>query len=243
MARSQSNLATTLLSGDERVRARQKLGSPGSLLEAETRLAVSALGLDPGLGLGLHTDTEDEGANTEQSDCQAHEDFQLDENPESAHGQLSPGEQSRNQEQVPDRRLDIGSDKHEGVRQNCQHRGRLPQGLEAVHRAKGSPPHENANAPAPTNHCDSAGRYSNGQKCRSQNDIDHIAAESCQGCVCWVHVLKSNDRGRYARRTGSESRSLGGHWATVLLTRISPRGSTGRLNAYFFLPILREISS
>jgi CRISPR/Cas system-associated endonuclease Cas1 len=28
-----------------------------ALLEAETRLAVSALGLDPGLGLGLHTDT------------------------------------------------------------------------------------------------------------------------------------------------------------------------------------------
>jgi hypothetical protein len=28
-----------------------------ALLEAETRLAVSALGLDPGLGVGLHTDT------------------------------------------------------------------------------------------------------------------------------------------------------------------------------------------
>ena len=28
-----------------------------ALLEAETRLAISALGLDPGLGLGLHTDT------------------------------------------------------------------------------------------------------------------------------------------------------------------------------------------
>jgi hypothetical protein len=27
------------------------------LLEAETRLAISALGMDPGLGLGLHTDT------------------------------------------------------------------------------------------------------------------------------------------------------------------------------------------
>jgi hypothetical protein len=28
-----------------------------ALLEAETRLALSALGLDPGLGVGLHTDT------------------------------------------------------------------------------------------------------------------------------------------------------------------------------------------
>jgi CRISPR-associated endonuclease Cas1 len=28
-----------------------------ALLEAETRLAISALGMDPGLGLGLHTDT------------------------------------------------------------------------------------------------------------------------------------------------------------------------------------------
>ena len=28
-----------------------------ALLEAETRLSVSALGLDPGLGVGLHTDT------------------------------------------------------------------------------------------------------------------------------------------------------------------------------------------
>jgi CRISPR-associated endonuclease Cas1 len=30
-----------------------------ALLEAETRLAISSLGLDPGLGLGLHTDTAD----------------------------------------------------------------------------------------------------------------------------------------------------------------------------------------
>lgn len=30
-----------------------------ALLHAETRLAISALGLDPGLGLGLHTDTAD----------------------------------------------------------------------------------------------------------------------------------------------------------------------------------------
>jgi CRISPR-associated endonuclease Cas1 len=30
-----------------------------ALLEAETRLALSALGLDPGLGVGLHTDTAD----------------------------------------------------------------------------------------------------------------------------------------------------------------------------------------
>jgi CRISPR-associated endonuclease Cas1 len=30
-----------------------------ALLEAETRLAISCLGLDPGLGLGLHTDTAD----------------------------------------------------------------------------------------------------------------------------------------------------------------------------------------
>jgi len=30
-----------------------------SLLEAQTRLALSALGLDPGLGVGLHTDTAD----------------------------------------------------------------------------------------------------------------------------------------------------------------------------------------
>jgi len=30
-----------------------------ALVEAETRLALSALGLDPGLGLGLHTDTAD----------------------------------------------------------------------------------------------------------------------------------------------------------------------------------------
>jgi hypothetical protein len=30
-----------------------------ALLEAETRLATSSLGLDPGLGLGLHTDTAD----------------------------------------------------------------------------------------------------------------------------------------------------------------------------------------
>ena len=91
--------------------------------------------------------TEDERANTDQSNRQPHEDFQLDEEPEFAEGQLSPGEQGRNQEQVHDRRTHVGRDRFEGVRQSRQNGGRLDQCLEAVHPAQDSPPYEDAQRP------------------------------------------------------------------------------------------------
>ena len=135
--------------------------------------------------------TEDERANTQQSDCQPDQDFQLDEEPEFAQAQLSPGEQGRNQEQVHDRRIHIWRGRLEGVRQNRQNRGRLPQLLEAVHPAEDSPPYQDANTPAPTDRCDGAGCHSNGQENRSQDDIDHVAAEHRQSCICRVHAVQN----------------------------------------------------
>ena len=123
--------------------------------------------------------TEDERANTDQSNRQPGEDFQVGEKPEFADAQLSPGEQGKNQEQVHDRGIDVGRGRLEGVRQNRQNGGRLPQGLEAEHPAKDPLPYQDANAPAPTDHCNGAGCRSDSQENRSQDDIDHVAAERC----------------------------------------------------------------
>jgi hypothetical protein len=75
------------------------------------------------------------------------------------------------------------------MRQNRQNGGRLPQGLEAEHPAEDSPPYQDANASAPTNHCDGAGCRSNGQENRSQYDIDYVAAERCQSCICGSYAI------------------------------------------------------
>ena len=103
---------------------------------------------------------------------------------------------SRNQEQVHDRRIHVGRGRLEGVRQNRQNGGRLDQLLEAVHPAKDSPPYQDANAPAPTDGRDGAGSRSNGQENRSQDDIDHVAAERCQSGICRVHAIHL--RGSYS---------------------------------------------
>lgn len=51
-------LIYTKLEGQEQaIRERMNDSTSAQLLESETRLALAALGLDPGLGLGLHTDT------------------------------------------------------------------------------------------------------------------------------------------------------------------------------------------
>jgi hypothetical protein len=63
--------------------------------------------------------------------------------------------------------------------------------LEAEHAARDSPPYEDANASAPTDRRDGAAGCSHGQENRSQDDIDHIAAErlqSCIGCVYAIHL-------------------------------------------------------
>ena len=135
--------------------------------------------------------TEDERANTHQSDCQRDQDFQLDEEPKFAQAQLSPGEQGSYQEQVHYRRIYIWRGRLEGVRQNRQNRGRLPQFLEAVHPGEDPPPYQDANAPAPTDRCDGAGYRSNGQEDRSQDDIDHVAAEHRQSWICRVYAVQN----------------------------------------------------
>src|SRR5579864_5132911 len=120
------------------------------------------------------------GDKTEQRNGQAREDFQLNQDSDRAESQFPPSEQGRNQQQVHDRRIDVERGGLQGVWQNLQNDGRLAQCLETVHRAPDSPPDEDASAPPPTDGCHSAGCRSHGQENRSQDDVDHIAAERCQ---------------------------------------------------------------
>jgi hypothetical protein len=98
---------------------------------------------------------EDEGANTNESDCQPNEDFQQKQTSELAKTQLPLGTQGRNQKQVRDRRSHAAR-RLEGVRQSCQNQWRLVQRLEAVHGAPDSPANQDANAPTRADGCDRA---------------------------------------------------------------------------------------